>query len=266
MKRSSKFGRVIILISVIALALTFALMYLNTVRQQNSIYVEIDPDTMKLVQLDEPKEGDPIAIVETSVGEVRFVLYPQYSPNAVQNFTELAQSGYYDGTYIFNCDNGAYSAGGAKSTDGNVNNDDPHEKIKRELSQDLWPFRGAVCMMNTTVDRGVKEFIFGGGTYYCGSRFEFINTIDFTDEIKEEMRSASDIDELTDAFIKLGGVPNFSQQMTVIGQVYEGLDVVDALANADAHSNGVYNIPKEDIKIISVKTGTYAPEESAEKQ
>ena len=264
MKKSSDLKRIMLIIAIVMFALTFILVFLNSVRQKNNSYITIDPDTVKLVQLDAPKEGDPIAIVDTTLGEVRFVLYPEYSPNAVKNFTELAESGYYDGTYFFNCDGGAFAAGGSKSADGSINTADTRELIERELSQDLWPLRGAVCLMNTTVDKGVKEFFLGGGTFYCGSRFEFVNTIEFTDEVKEEMKSVSSFDELTDAFCEKGGVPNFSQQMTVIGQVYEGLDVVEALSNAETVSNGTYNLPRSELRINSVKIGTYALPEDAE--
>jgi peptidyl-prolyl cis-trans isomerase B (cyclophilin B) len=265
MKRSSKFGKIIIIAVILMLVLTLGLMYLNALREQNNTYISIDPATVELVQLNEPKEGDPIAIVDTDMGEIRFVLYPEYSPEAVKNFTELAESGYYDGTYFFDCDGGAYAAGGSKKTDGSVDTDDARERIPRTLDQDLWPLRGAVCLVNTSVERGVKEYIFGGGKYYCGSRFEFVNTIEFTDDIKEEMRSAETLEELTEAFISKGGVPNFSQQMTIIGQVYEGLDVVEALSSVESQSNGLYMLPKEEIKIRSVTIGTYAPQEDGDK-
>lgn len=50
------------------------------------------------LQFQAPAEGDPIAIFNTSAGEVRAVLYPDVAPMAVENFTRLAQEGYYNGT------------------------------------------------------------------------------------------------------------------------------------------------------------------------
>lgn len=225
--------------------------------------IVIDPDTMKFVQFEDPEDGDPIAIVDTTLGEVRFVLYPEYSPNAVENFTELAESGYYDGTYVFNSESGAYSALGSPNKDGTLREgyETGRELIERELSQDLWPFKGAVCCLTSTVDKSFFENLFGGGTYYCGSRFAFINTLEFSDEDKEELRSDGD-EKLAEAFIEHGGIPNFSQQMTVIGQVYEGMDVVEKLASLEVEENedSVYKIPKDDIMVDSVKTDTYHSE------
>lgn len=251
--------RRVLIFSLLMGIILFIMMFASAFRQANDSYISIDVDTMELVQFDGPKENDPVAIVDTTIGEFRFVLYPQYSPNAVKNFTELAESGYYDGTYVFNSDSGAYSAAGAPNKDG-TSNDSSHELVERELHQNLWPFRGAICALNTTVDRGWKEHLLGGGTYYNGSRFAIVNSIEFTEEMKEEFRQISDSQELAEAFIENGGVPNFSQQMTVIGQTYQGMDVVEKLSNLETIDTGSNKMPKDDIMIISVKIDTYKAE------
>ena len=262
MKKSRTFLKFILIVSAVMFGLTILLLYFSAKRAENDQYIQIDTETMKLIQLDPPKEGDPIAIVDTSLGEFRFVLYPQYSPNAVKNFTDLAESGYYNGTYVFDSVSGAYSSAGAPNKDGSVN-DTSHEAVERELHENLWPFKGAVCSMTTSVDRGVKEFLFGGGKYFNGSRFTIINTIEFDEQMKDDIREVSESKELGEAFIKKGGIPNFSQQMTVIGQTYEGFDVVDALASLGSKSNGEYNIPIDEVKVISVRIDTYHEEEQA---
>lgn len=252
----------IILFSLIMLGYTIFSAYMKSKTQ-----MYVDTSSIELVQLDPPKDGDPIAVVETSLGEVRFVLYPQYSPNAVKNFTELAQSGYYDNTYVFHSESGAYSALGSTNRDGTLADgyDKERELIGRELHQNLWPLRGAVCCLTSTVDKTFFESMFGGGKYYCGSRFALINSIEMTDEIKEELLSSSGSEELAKAFAENGGVPNFSQRMTIIGQTYKGLDVVEKLANLEVYDSddGIYKIPKEEVMIISVKIGEYSSQEEA---
>ncbi|MBO5343993.1 MAG: peptidylprolyl isomerase [Ruminococcus sp.] len=262
MKKNKGLAKFFIVLTIITGALTVFLLYARTQQTENNNYIEINSDTMKLIQLEPPKDGDTIAIVDTSLGEFRFVLYPEQSPNAVKNFTELAEMGYYDGTYVFNSDSGAYSAAGSKLKNGEMPEgyDVERELVQRELHQDLWPFKGAICSMNTTVDRSFKEKLFGGGTYYNGSRFAIINTIEFDEETKKQLMDASDNKTLGEAFAENGGIPNFSQQLTVIGQTYEGLDVVEALASLDAENNGIYKIPKEDIMINSVKIDVYTAE------
>ena len=51
----------------------------------------------KYVQLSEPNNGDPIAVIKTSMGDITVRLFPQYAPKAVENFTTHAKNGYYDG-------------------------------------------------------------------------------------------------------------------------------------------------------------------------
>lgn len=255
------FMKTLIILMVGMGLITLALMFMENVRDNNNTYITIDVDSLELVQLEEPQENDPIAIVETTLGEIRFVLYPQYCPNAVKNFTDLAESGYYDNTYFYNSDSGVYSSAGSKKKDGSFNSGDACERIERELNQNLWSFKGAVCCATTDYERTFKEKLFGGGTYYCGSRLNFINTIDFTDELKEQLRASDTSEKLVEAFIEKGGVPNFSQQMTVIGQVYKGMDVVEKLASLESSDNGNYKVPNDDIMIISVKTGTYSADE-----
>lgn len=258
MKRTVSFPKLMLAGALIMGILSVLLIAAETARESND-NMNIDPDNIHLVQLEEPEEGAPVASVETSIGTFSFVLYPELSPNAVRNFTELAESGYYDGTYIFNSESGAYSAGGCPQKTGEMPEgyDKSRELVERELSPDLWPFRGAVCALNTTVDRSFRQRIFGGGTYYNGSRLAFINTIEMTDEYREELLSGNG-SNVGQAFIDMGGIPNFSQQMTVIGQTYEGLDVVDALSKLESQDNGLYKVPKEDIKIISVKLSIYS--------
>ncbi len=252
--------RLILIFTLIMGVSSLAVMIGGVMRARNNNYITIDPETMKLVQLDPPKEGDPIAIVDTTLGEVRFRLFPEQSPNAVANFTELANSGYYDGTYVFHAESGVYSAVGAPNKDGSAK-DNSHELVERELSQDLWPFKGAVLAMNTTVKQTFKEKILGGGTYYNGSRFIMLNTVTYDDEFKEELKNSSESEALADAFIENGGVPNFSQQMTVIGQIYSGMDVAEKLAQLETNEMGVYKFPKEDILINSVTISTFSSED-----
>lgn len=251
--------KIVLVLTVIMGLLTVFFLFTSVKQAENNVYITINPDTVEFIQLEPLKDGDPVAIVDTTIGEFRFVLYPEQSPNAVKNFIELAQSGYYDNTYVFSSESGAYSAMGSKLKNGEMPEgyDKSRELIERELNQNLWTFKGAVCVLNTTVDRSFKEKVLGGGTYFNGSRFAVLNTIEFDDKTKEAILESSENEKLNQAFIDNGGIPNFAQQMTVIGQTYEGIEVVEALANLETESSGIYNIPKEDIMINSVVISEY---------
>ena len=86
------------------------------------------------------------------------------------------------------------------------------------------------------------------------------NSIDFTDEVKDEIYTYSSDTKIPDAFVEHGGIPNFSQQVTIIGQTYEGFDVIDKLTNLEVQpsSDDKSKIPVEDIMVISVEIGKYS--------
>ena len=76
-KQSKGLLKFVIIGSAVMFGLTAVLLAIQNERQKNSVSIEVNPETVELVQLEEPKEGDDIAIVETSIGEFRFVLYPE---------------------------------------------------------------------------------------------------------------------------------------------------------------------------------------------
>lgn len=49
-------------------------------------------------QLDTPKMGDTVAIIETTLGIIKVKLFVQETPKTCANFMGLAKKGYYNGT------------------------------------------------------------------------------------------------------------------------------------------------------------------------
>ncbi len=231
--------------------------------QQSKTYVDMGNAT--LVQLEDPEEDDPAMRMETSLGTIVAVLYPEQAPEYVAQFTELAQSGYYDNTYVFSVEDGVYFEAGSPNQDGSlaVATDDTYERVEQEVSADLWPFRGAFCVPTTTQEGNVWERITGKTVTYCGSRFVVCNSIVFDEPTKEELESvSSSAEKVTNAFLERGGIPNYSQQMTVFAQAYgaESFDTIDAItavATVDATEEDGYTPPEEDVLILSVTIGTY---------
>ena len=248
--------------------LSFIVFYLIVMTSQQG-YSYVDPDTMELVQTEEIAQGSLIAIIETSLGEFRCVLYPEYAPQTVAQFTELAESGYYDNTYVFEAKNDVYFAAGSADNDGGLPSDldEAKEKVPQELHQNLWPFKGALCALNTSVEGGFFKRLFKETQTFTGTRFMVLGSVDFSDEeFVEEFREASGSELLADTFLERGGVPNFSQQVTVFGQTYAGLEVVDAICGAQLYESASaagYTPPKEDILILSVTISEYGEEDAA---
>ncbi|MBE6875153.1 MAG: peptidylprolyl isomerase [Ruminococcus sp.] len=254
---------------LVSALLSFIAFYVIVMISQQG-YHYIDPDTLEFVQIQEIPDGAPTAVIETSLGEIRAVLYPEYAPNTVSQFISLAEQGWYDNTYIFEAKNDVYFAAGSGDSAGTLKTPpvfDNQEKVPQELHQNLWPFRGALCSLTTSTDTSFSKRLFKNETYYTGSRFMFLNSVDFSDEeFVTQFREASGSEELANNFLKLGGVPNFSQQVTVFGQAYSGFDVIQQITSvqlAEEDNQQGYTPPLEEIKILSVKISSYSQEDAA---
>ena len=232
--------------------------------RSDTIY--IDTDTLELVQTEPPKEGDTIAVIKTSLGDIKAVLYPEYAPNAVKNFTELAESGFYDNTYVFQSEPGVYFGAGCHNKNGELGSDydEKRETVTQEIHQNLWPFRGALCSMTTGREGGFFKQAFGDSKTLNGSRFAVLNTMTFSEEDKQTLKETNE--SVAEVFIEKGGVPNISQKITVFGQAYEGFDVIDKLTDLEvevSEEDEERKIPVEDITIETIEIETYSQKDSA---
>lgn len=222
----------------------------------------VDMATLELVQKNEPKEGDLTATVKTSVGDIKCVLYPEYAPKAVEDFRKLAESGYYDNTYVFQSEPGVYFSAGSPLKNGDLDENKPEgtKEYEQEIHQNLWPFKGALCSLSTGEQGGFWKKLTGESKVMNGSRFAVLNSSEFTDELKTQLRETNEDDTtLADAFIELGGVPALSQKVTVFGQTYEGFDVIEKLTSLETTTtDDGLKIPVEDIMIKTIEIGEYS--------
>lgn len=220
----------------------------------------IDMETLELVQKEQPKEGDTVATIKTSLGDIKCILYPEYAPKAVENFISLAESGYYDNTYVFNSEPGVYFSAGSPLKNGNLDENKPEgtKEWEQEIHQNLWPFKGALCSLTTGEEGGFWKKLTKNTKILNGSRFAVLNTSEFTDELKEELLNADANQTIANEFLELGGVPALSQEVTVFGQTYEGFEIIEKLTNLETTitSDGL-KIPDDDIMIKTIEIGTY---------
>ncbi len=227
--------------------------------QTYNVMNEYNFSEMTLVQLEAPENGDPIAIFDTSMGEIRAVLYPEYAPNYVAAFTEKVQSGYYDGLEVYGLLDDIYFLTGAeKNADGNyIGRQTDDELIANECNVNLWPFKGALVA-------------FSEKPGYSDSRFFIVNTDKETlteDGIKALKDSVADRENETernnllslfDKFYEIGGAFGASGTYPVFGQTYEGIDVIEKICAVPTDEN---NVPQQKIVINSVKIDTFKAEE-----
>ena len=230
--------KVTIIMLIISVAMVSIIIFLNSFGGGKK--VKLDATKATTTQLETPKNGQEIAIIKTNMGDMKVALYTEYAPKAVENFVSLAKSGYYNGTYIFQDEPTVYFIGGGKNKDGSGGE---KKTMDNEITANLWPFKGSLCSIGD------------GDTNCSGNKIMFVNSIEFTDKIKEQMKSASKNEKLTNAFINNGGIPNFVGQYTVFAQTYEGMDVFEKISAVSSDKNTKQ--PSQDIIIESVEISTY---------
>ncbi len=218
----------------------------------------------KLIQLEPPQEGDTVATLHTSMGDISVRLFPQYTPMAVENFVTHAKDGYYNGVIFHRVINNFMIQSGDPEGTGAGGDSIWGSNFKNEVTANLRNFRGALCMANA------------GGQDTNGSQFYIVQNPDIGDDFKsqlEQIRTRQDepfsdnpaLADITfgdifpeaviDEYIKNGGYPSLDMGYTVFGQVYEGMDVVDKIAAVETNED---DRPLEDVVINSIDVSTYS--------
>ena len=242
------------MIAVVFVAVFAVISFISYRKEKKN---QIDYSKAELIQYDLPADDAPVVVYETSEGTFKAVLYPDQAPDYCSYFTGLVESGYYDGTYVFAVQDGVYFMGGAKTSDGTDDSTTDATELNAEKSKDLWPFYGAIAAYGnrkSLMDAQIQ----------AGSRDLFIGSIEFDDKTIEEMDSVSDNEKLNNAFAEKGGVPNFSQQYTIFGQVYDGFEAYDKLLSvpvvkpSESDGSGDSDLrPKDAVTFEKVYISTY---------
>lgn len=232
----------------IAVIVVFSLFYAC----QASKKQPLDLDDIDIIQYEVPDDDAPVVVFETSLGTFKSVLFPDEAPNFCEYFTDLVNDGYYDGTHVFMVEKGVYFMGGSKTDTGITDDETDETEINQELSKNLWPFRGALAAY------GNESGWFFNKKIQSGSRILFVDTVEFTDDFIKELDSVDGNKDVLSTFKEKGGVPNFSQQYTIFGQVYDGMDVYEKICGYDVKDAEKDNLqPIDDITFKKVYMSTY---------
>ncbi len=218
-------------------------------------------------QLDPPEIGEEIAVLTTSMGTIKIRLFPDDAPKAVENFKGLINSGYYNGVTFHRVINDFMIQSGDPTGTGAGGESIWGEDFEIELPENLFNFRGALSMANT----GLKDS--------NGSQFFIVQATTVTEDMFEQMaESGFPIESIPqcviDKYIEVGGYPSLDYNRypeefletyqrygyTVFGQVFEGMDVVDAIAGVEVEANpqsGEKSVPVTPITIDKAEIVVY---------
>lgn len=196
------------------------------------------------LQFTHPAAGEPVAVFDTTAGVFRAVLFPEQAPQAYDNFVGLVQAGYYNGLTVTRVEQDFVVEAG-QGADGKGTTIWNGSRYPVEATDKLHHYSGALCM---AADSSGK----------CASVFYIMSTLpggdSITQELTDQMNSAGYRAEVVSAYQTVGGAPYLDYTDTVLGQVYEGMDVVDTIAQAAVDEN---QKPTETITINSVSIETY---------
>lgn len=174
-------------------------------------------------QLAKPVSGETVATMKTSMGDIKIRLFPEAAPKTVENFTTHAKNGYYDGLIFHRVINDFMIQGGDPTGTGCGGQSIWGSTFEDEFCTDLHNLRGALSMANA-----------GPGTN--GSQFFIVQADEVSRDLVEQMEQLSDRGfptETVENYKAVGGTPWLDYKHTVFGQVFEGMDVVDAIANVE---------------------------------
>ncbi len=243
-------------------------------------------------QMNDPAEGDQVVILHTSMGDISIRLFPEAAPKAVENFVTHAKDGYYDGLTFHRVIEDFMIQGGDPKGDGTGGESIWGKAFEDEFDQKLMNIRGSLAMANSGVNTNGSQFFINQGGPTGKTADELAAQYDY-EALAENCRNSYDQyvayygdyfkaqypsvesfieanltpdsrlvpEEVWELYAKEGGNIHLDGAWrhegghTVFGHVYEGMDVVDAIAGVDV--NAETNAPLKKVTIDSVEVTTY---------
>jgi|GEM_PF-89743 len=216
-------------------------------------------------QLAVPANGEKIAVFETTAGTFKIRLFRNNAPITVDNFTNLIQSGYYDGVTFHRVIDGFMIQGGDPTGTGTGGKTFLGGALPDENDNGLYHFRYAVSMANTGApNSGTSQFfIVDADNVFAGvDQSGKVNTYTV-----DELITKLNYDEgVANLYNMIGGTPILDAEArvgtgvpahTVFGQVFEGVEVIDAISGVETDEN---DKPLEDVVIIRAYVENYSIE------
>lgn len=189
-----------------------------------------------------PAEGETIAIMKTSMGDLKIKFFPDVAPKAVENFITHAKNGYYDNLIFHRVINDFMIQGGDPTGTGRGGESIWNQPFEDEFSEKVRNYRGALSMANS-------------GANTNGSQFFIVQAPakTITNDLLTQMKDVKFPEDVLAKYKEVGGTPWLDNRHTVFGQVYEGMDIVDKIAAVKVDQN---DKPIENVKILGIEITT----------
>lgn len=221
-------------------------------------------------QLDEPKEGEEIAVVTMSDGTIfKMRFFADEAPKTVYNFKYHAINGYYDGLTFHRVISNFMIQGGDPLGTGTGGESVWGKAFEDEFNANLLNIDGAVSMANSGANTNGSQF-FINSTNNTEIDWDFYQ--EYSDYYKTDpsvfeskQYSTINMDKITEDYKAIynehGGNPSLDGYYSVIGkghtvfaQVFEGMDSVYQMSQVETGAN---DKPIEDLVIKSIEIVKY---------
>lgn len=206
---------------------------------------------LTMLQLMPLQKGEELAVLHTTMGDIKLRFFPDEAPLAVENFITHAKAGYYDGLIFHRVINDFMIQGGDPKGTGTGGESIWGGGFDVEFSLKLRHFRGALSMAHSQApdSNGSQFFIVQNKNLaeYYETNFKAMYDVQgepFAQSEDGKYIYVEDVfpTEVLDEYINNGGTPFLDLSIsesghTVFGHVVEGMDVVDAIAAVEVDSN-----------------------------
>ena len=198
---------------------------------------------MANLQLNQPQKGDTVAVMHTTMGDIKIKMFKNETPKTFENFVTHSKNGYYNGLIFHRVIKDFMIQGGDPLGTGIGGESIWGGSFKDEFTPSLHNLRGALSMANS-------------GPNTNGSQFFIVQADTAPQNMLEQMKEYPDSypEDCVEAYAQNGGTPWLDYHHTVFGQVYEGMDVVDAIANVKTAPGDkpLVDVVIENIEIIEL--------------
>ncbi|WP_314730634.1 peptidylprolyl isomerase [Oribacterium parvum] len=182
----------------------------------------IDVSDVSLYQLEKPRRGEEVCIMTTDAGVIKLRLFPKKAPIAVQNWITLSKQGFYNGTPFARVIKDYVIQGGALDGSGDESKSSYNGFFQDEVNMELHNFNGALCLGNN-------------GPHTNGNQFYIVQCSKVRNETSLPIISFPE--NVKAKYREVGGIPELDGRYTVLGQVYEGMDVVEKIASQETNED-----------------------------
>jgi cyclophilin family peptidyl-prolyl cis-trans isomerase len=184
-------------------------------------------------------------LIETTLGNMVIELYNE-TPLHRDNFIKLVQDHYFDNQLFHRVIKGFMVQGGDPNSIGAAKGEmlgmsGPGYDIPAEINPKYYHKKGTIAAAR-------KSDVVNPKRESSGSQFYIVQgqvfSIDQLNALVQMNKHATFTQKQIEDYTSIGGTPHLDNEYTVFGEVIEGLNVLDAIANVPVDSN---NRPNKDI-------------------